>query len=218
MEDLTDNEAEEQLRRWWRENWLWIVGGVAVGLALLWGWQYWKDSKLAAAQQQESAYRGELESLARNQFDQAVSQAKMLRDRNPGSPYADQADLALARAALEEGKLDVAASHLKTVADSSKDAELRSIARTRLARVMIEQGKYDEAIALLDTGSAGSFLALYHDVRGDAYAGKGDAASARREYESALSAAKDGVDVDRGWIELKRDALPAQPAAGAAGK
>jgi predicted negative regulator of RcsB-dependent stress response len=145
-------------------------------------------------------------------------QAKALRDKNPGSPYADQADLALARAAIEDRKPDVAASHLKTVADGSKDAELRSIARTRLARVLIEQGKYDEAIALLDTGTAGSFLALYHDVRGDAYAGKGDAASARREYDSALSAAKEGVEVDRAWIELKRDALPALPATGATGK
>ena len=48
MEDLTDNEQEEQLRRWWSENWLWIVGGIALGLALLWGWQYWQGSKVAA--------------------------------------------------------------------------------------------------------------------------------------------------------------------------
>jgi predicted negative regulator of RcsB-dependent stress response len=218
VEDLTDNEAEEQLRRWWSENWLWILGGIAVGLALLWGWQYWQKSKLEAAQQQEAAYRTELESLGRNQFDQAAAQAKALRDKNPTSPYADQADLALARAAIEDRKLDVAAMHLKTVADGSKDAELRSIARTRLARVLIEQGKYDESLALLDTGCAGSYLALYHDIRGDAYAAKGDAAAARREYDSAISAAKDDVQVDTAWIELKRDALPAAPAAVAAAK
>ena len=29
VEDLSDNEREEQLRRWWSDNWLWIVGGVA---------------------------------------------------------------------------------------------------------------------------------------------------------------------------------------------
>lgn len=218
MEDLTDNEREEQLRRWWSENWLWILGGIAVGLALLWGWQYWQKSRLIAAQQQQAAYEGELQSLGRHQFDQAAAQAKTLRDQNPSSPYADQADLALARAAIEDRKLDVAVTHLKAVADGSKDTELRSIARTRLARVLIEQGKHDESLALLDTASAGSYLALYHDIRGDAFAAKGDPAAARREYDSALSAAKDDVQVDRAWIELKRDALPAAPAAAAAAK
>jgi predicted negative regulator of RcsB-dependent stress response len=218
VEDLSDNEREEQLRRWWSENWLWILGGIVVGLALLWGWQYWQKSKLEAAQQQEAAYQAELDSLGRNQFDQAVAQVKALRDKHPTSPYADQAELALARAAIEARKLDVAVTHLKAVADGSKDAELRSIARTRLARVLIEQGKYDESLALLDTASAGSFLPLYHDVRGDAFAGKGDAAAARREYGSALAAAKDDVEVDRAYIELKRDALPAAPATGAAVK
>jgi predicted negative regulator of RcsB-dependent stress response len=218
VEDLTDNEAEEQLRRWWSENWLWIIGGIAVGLALLWGWQYWQKSRLEAAQKQQAAYVAELGSLSRNKFDEAVAEAKALREQSPTSPYADQADLALARAAIEGRKLDVAVTHLKAVADGSKDAALRSIARTRLARVLIEQGKYDESIALLDTASAGSFLALYHDVRGDAYAAKGDAAAARREYDSALAEAKDSVQVDRAYIELKRDALPAAPPTGAAGK
>ena len=99
MEDLTDNEHEEQLRRWWSENWLWIVGGIALGLALLWGWQYWQRSKVAAAQREEAAYAAVLDSLGKNQFDQAALQAKALRDDRATSPYADQADLALARAA-----------------------------------------------------------------------------------------------------------------------
>jgi predicted negative regulator of RcsB-dependent stress response len=218
VEDLTDNEREEQLRRWWSENWLWIVGGIALGLALLWGWQFWKQSKMEAAQKDDAAYVAALESLSRNQYDQAVTQAKALRDVHPSSPYADQADLALARAAVESRKLDDAVKHLKAVADGSKDAELRAIAKSRLARVLIEQGKYDEAVALLDVASAGSYTALFHEIRGDAFAGKGDGAAARREYESALAAAKDNVDVDRSFIELKRDALPAAPAAPAAGK
>ena len=35
VEDLSDNEREEQLRRFWAENWLWIVGGIALGAANL---------------------------------------------------------------------------------------------------------------------------------------------------------------------------------------
>ena len=212
MEDLTDNEQEERLRRWWSENWLWIVGGIALGLALRWGWQYWQGSKVAAAQREETAYAAVLESLGKNQFDQASTQAEAMRAERPASPYADQADLALARAAIEARKFDDAAQRLRTVADGSKDAELRGIAKSRLARVLIEQGKFDESLALLDLASAGSFAAQYHDVRGDAFAGKGDPAAARREYDAALAAAKDDVRIDTAYVELKRDALPAATA------
>jgi predicted negative regulator of RcsB-dependent stress response len=218
VEDLTDNEQEEQLRRWWGENWLWIVGGIALGLALLWGWQYWQRTKAAGAQQEETAYVAVLASLSRNQLDQAAVQGKELRDKHPTSPYADQADLALARAAVESRNLDDAARRLRAVADGSKDAELRTMARTRLARVLIEQGKFDESVALLDVAGAGSYAALYHDLRGDAFAGKGDAAAARREYDAALGAAQGDIEIDRAYVELKRDGLTAAPAAGAAVK
>ena len=220
MEDLTDNEQEERLRRWWSENWLWIVGGIALGLAMLWGWQYWQRSKVDAAQREEAAYEAVIDSLGKKQFDQAAQQAKALREDRATSPYADLADLALARAAVESRKYDDAAQRLKSVADGSKDAGLRTAARTRLARLRIEQGKFDESLALLDTASAGEYAALYHDIRGDAFAGKGDPAAARREYEAALAAAKGDVRIDTAFIELKQSALPAAaaPVAGASGK
>ena len=160
MEDLTDNEQEARLRRWWSENWLWIVGGIVLGLALLWGWQYWQRSKVDAAQREEAAYAAVLDSLGKNQFDQAALQAKALRADRATSPYADLADLALARAAVESRKFDDAAQRLKAVAEGSKDPGLRTAARTRLARVLIEQGKFDESLTLLDVASAGEYAAL----------------------------------------------------------
>jgi predicted negative regulator of RcsB-dependent stress response len=79
--------------------------------------------------------------------------------------------------------------------------------------VLVEQGKHDEAIALLDPAQAGAFAALFHDIRGDAYAAKGDAASAKREFEAALAAGDEALGVDRAFIELKRDATPLAVAA-----
>lgn len=213
MEDLTDNEAEEQLRRWWSENWLWIVGGIALGLALLWGWQYWQSSRMAQAEHDIAAYQSVITALGQDKFDQAVVEAKALRDEHPTSPYADQSDLALARMAIEQRKLEDAAQHLRLVMDGSKDAELRLVARSRLARVLIEQAKYDDALGLLAVADAGSYAALYHDLRGDAYLGKGDAAAARREYDEALASQNAEAGLDRPYVELKRDALPAVAAA-----
>jgi len=216
VEDLTDNEAEEQLRRWWSENWLWILGGLALGMAVLWGWQFWQRSRVEQAQQDVAAYQSVISSLGRGQYDEAAVAAKALRDRRPTSPYADQSDLVLASAAVQERKLDEAAQHLKAVMDGAKDAELRAVARSRLARVLLEQSKYDDALALLAVEDAGSFAPLYHELRGDAYAAKGDASSSRSEYDAALAAQNASAGLDREYVELKRDALPPAAAVGTA--
>jgi len=216
VEDLTDNEREEQLRRWWSDNWAWIIGGVALGLALLAGWQYWQRHQLQSAERDEASYLAVIEALGLDQRDEAARQATELRERRPGSPYADQADLALARAAVDRREFDEAARLLRSVADRTDDAELRSVARARLARILLEQGKHDDALALLDAGQAGAFAPLFHEIRGDAFAAKGDVQGARQEYEAALVA--DGAEsgIDKAFVELKRDALGAAAAPAAA--
>jgi predicted negative regulator of RcsB-dependent stress response len=219
VEDLTDNEREEQLRRWWSDNWAWIIGGVALGLAILGGWQYWQRHQLQSTEQDQASYRAVLVALGRDQRDEAVKQATELRTRRPGSPYADQSELALARAAVDGRDFDEAARLLKGVADGSKDPELRQVAKTRLARVLLEQGKHDEALALLDASQAGAFGGLVHEIRGDALAAKGDAAAARTAYDAALAASGPESGLDSAFIELKRDALAqsvAPPVAAAA--
>ena len=212
MEDLSDNEREEQLRRFWPENWLWIVGGIALGLGALAGWQYYEKSKLTAAENDEAAYVALLESLSKDAKDEATKKADDLRALHPKSPYADQTDLALARYAVDKGDWETATKRLRTVADASRDPELRQIAQARLARVLSEQGKHEEALKLLDVSKAGAFGPLYHEARGDVLAAKGDAAGARQAYDAALAAtttAEQADAIDRAFVELKRDALPA---------
>jgi predicted negative regulator of RcsB-dependent stress response len=211
VEDLSDNEREEQLRRWWADNWLWIIGGIALGLGALAGWNYWQASKLKASELDEASYLAVLDALGRNDKDAAIKRATDLRKLHPKSPYADQSDLALARFAIDQRDFDGAAQRLRAVADSSRDAELRLIATTRLARVLAEQGKHDEALKLLDVAQAGSFAPLYHDLRGDILAARNDAAGARAAYDAALAAtaADPPQGFDRAYVELKRDALPA---------
>ncbi len=216
MEDLTDNEREEQLRRWWSDNWAWIIGGVALGLALLAGWQYWQRYQVQRAEQDEESFRAVVNSLDQNKREEALKQAGELRNRRPDSPYADQADLALARAAVETREFDQAVTYLRRVADGSRDPELRRVAQSRLARVLIQQGKADEALSMLDAGQAGAFAPLFHEVRGDAYVAKGDPVAARHEYDEALQAVGNDIGLDREYVELKRDELaaaaPSEPA------
>jgi predicted negative regulator of RcsB-dependent stress response len=218
VEDLSDNEREEQLRRFWADNWLWIVGGIALGLGGLAGWQYWQQSKLNASERDQASYVEVLDSLGKNDKDAAAKKAADLRSLHPKSPYADQADLALARYAVDTRDFDEAAKRLRTVADTSRDLELRLIARSRLARVLAAQDKHDEALKLLDVTNAGSFTPIFHEIRGDVLAAKGDVAGARGAYDAALAAttADQLQAFDREYVELKRDALPAAAVAASA--
>jgi predicted negative regulator of RcsB-dependent stress response len=38
-EYLDEREQAEQLKQWFKENWLWMVAGIGLGLGGLYGWQ-----------------------------------------------------------------------------------------------------------------------------------------------------------------------------------
>src|SRR5215831_9872446 len=167
-EYLSDREQEEALRNWWHENWRWIVSGVAVGAAILAGWNYWQryhEQEEAAASQ---AYRELTTALASNNTDKVEATVKNLDSQYAGSPYDDQAHLLLAQSHVNGGRFEQAATELKFVADKSKDSALAQIAKLRLARVQIQLGHYDDALALLDVSKAGAFTAQVNRIRGDA--------------------------------------------------
>ena len=209
MEDLSDIERAEQVRTFVRENLWFALLALALGVAAVTGFKYWQAKRTGGAEQAESEYAAVITALSSGQREQAGELAKELRAKHAGSPYADQADLAIAKLAVARRDYDDAAKVLRSVMDGAKDPLLRQVARTRLARVLIEQGKHDDALALLPIADAGAFQSLYHDVRGDAYAAKGDAASARTEYTAALEKDSAASGLDSAYVALKRDALPA---------
>jgi predicted negative regulator of RcsB-dependent stress response len=217
VEDLSDNERAEQLRGFLRENLPFLLLAIAIGIGGVAGFRYWQSHQRGDAEAGAAAYESVLSALSANQREQAEQRALELRKSHPKSPYADQADLALARAAVARRDYDAASRLLRGVLDGAGDSELRHVARTRLARVTIEQGRYDDAVALLPTADAGAFSGLYHEIRGDALAAKGDADTARSEYAAALSVAAEESGLDSAFIALNRDSLPTDSPAAVTG-
>jgi predicted negative regulator of RcsB-dependent stress response len=129
----------------------------------------------------------------------------------PNSPYADQAQLVLARLAIDANQEAGAVGPLQEVIDHSKDVELKHIARLRLARVQIDQGKPDEALQTL-ADPAGTFAARYDEVRGDAYYAKKDPAQAAELYRKALGEG-DPQSMDSALLALKIADLGLTPGA-----
>jgi len=221
---LTDRDQEEALRNWWRENWKWILAGVALGLGLLAAYQYWQTYQAQRASAAAKVYADLQKALTSNDLDQAGRLLTDLASDHPKSGYTQQGHLLLAKRAADAGKFEDAIKHLRDVAGTSGDEELAQVARLRLARLLIQTGKHEEVLQSLNVEKAGAFSAQVHEIRGDALVAKGDAQGARAEYAAALEPDAKG-QIDRPTVELKlRDvggevpAAPAKPAPAAAAK
>lgn len=211
---LTDDEQWEAIKRQFRENGAWVVAGVALGAAILFGYRYYEfrvaDRDLKAGAQFDAMTA----ALDRDDRNGAQGLAAAIVKGYASTPYADQAQLVLARLAVDGGKPADAVAPLTIVMNGSKDKELQTVARLRLARVQIEMGKPDDAMATLATGETGAFKGRFHEVRGDALYAKKDVAGAAREYRAAIEAG-DGRSEDQ-VLELKLADLGAPPAASTA--
>jgi predicted negative regulator of RcsB-dependent stress response len=211
---LSDEEREEALLEWWRENWRWIISGIVLGMALLVGWHYWTGYRQHQAEAAGALY-GQVEAAA-NANDAATAQKLLdqLAADHDKSPYAQQARLLVARLDVEAGRMAEAESLLRDVMNKSQDKELADIATLRVARLMIQQGRHDDAVKLLEPLTEGGFGAQAREIRGDALLGKGDREGARAEYAAALASVD--AQIDRQMVELKlQDVGGVAPAAAA---
>ncbi len=216
---LSEREQWEALKRWLRENGPWIVAGVAVGVAGLFGWQWWNGHVSKVSAEASAKYEQLIVDFGRNDQSSALSTLGELERDYSSTPYVDQARLAAARFYVENNQLDKAATELDTVSRQSKDKQLAVVARLRLARVQIAQQKPDDALATLNAiTDPGAFGPRIHEIRGDADLAKGDKAGALAEYRVARTMDMGGGGGGESLLDLKisdlvADAAPLAPGA-----
>jgi predicted negative regulator of RcsB-dependent stress response len=193
-EYLTDDEQLEAVKRAFSEYAPWILGGVVLGVGGWFGIQSYRSHQNALAMQAAEQFTQMTDALQVNDGKKSRQIADGIIKNYPRSPYADQAQLTIARIDVEENKPAEAAAPLTEVMNNSKDAELTQIARLRLARILIDQGKPDDAIKTLAQGTPAKFAGQYHEVHGDALYAKKDIAGAIAEYKQALGSSDGGAD------------------------
>jgi predicted negative regulator of RcsB-dependent stress response len=211
-EYYSEKEQWEALKRWFRENGLWIVAGIAVGAAAIGGWN-WRNAHIDKVNAEASGkYEQMLTAFERGDHSGALVMLGELERDYASTPYVDQAKLAAARVYVESNQLDKAAAELQAVSQHSKDKPLALVARLRLARVQIAQQKPDDALATLNGVQPGAFGPRFHEVRGDANLAKGDKAGALTEYRAARAMDMGGGGRDTALLDLKISDLVADAA------
>lgn len=209
-EFLSEKEQIDQIRDWWRENGWYLIGGVALGVIVLLGWNRYNAYQDAQAEAAAALYVELRQAAADDAPGDARNLLAQLRENYPGSPYTDHGGLLVAIIRMEAGQMNGAMDELRQVMEGTSDPELGLIARLRLARVLANEEMYDEALATLDV-DAGSFSGRYNEVRGDVYVALGDPVNAQAAYNAALTAQESNL-VDRNLVQMKLEDLPAAEA------
>jgi predicted negative regulator of RcsB-dependent stress response len=188
MEQYTDDERVEDLKRWWKENGTSIIAGIGLGLVAIFGWQYWGSYRNAKAEQASQAYDAFVVAVEKPDADQARQRGQALLTDFPKSPYTTLAALRLAKLASDGGDTATAIQRLEWVIENAKLDELKDIARLRLARALFAAGRPSDAEQQLARVTTPSLTAEREELRGDLALAGNDPAKARTAYAAALAA------------------------------
>ncbi|NWN83516.1 MAG: tetratricopeptide repeat protein, partial [Halomonas sp.] len=185
----TEEEQVEALKRWWKENGLSLVAGVALAAAGVLGWNTWQSYQDNQATAASMRYQQLINLTAGNDLDasqlpEARTLVREIVDEHGETLYADLARLVDARLAVAQDDLAGARDRLQALADTDSSDYVSGLARLRLARLLVADGDADGALSALQNGVPEALAAQRAEVRGDAYHAlerRDDAATAWRE-------------------------------------
>jgi predicted negative regulator of RcsB-dependent stress response len=188
MEQYTDDERVEDLKKWWKENGASIIVGIALGVIAIFGWRYWSSHRDTQAETASRAYDAFVAAAEKPDADPARQRGQALLTDFPKSPYATLAALRLAKLAVDGGDTATASQRLEWVIGNARSDELKDIARLRLARVKFAAGQIAEAEKLLDGITTASLSAEREELKGDLSLAGNNPEKARTAYAAALAA------------------------------
>lgn len=199
---MDEHEQGERVRAWLRENGGAIIGGVAIGLALLFGWQWWGQQRVEKQHTAATQFQALQDAVERQDRDAVDALVASITGDFSGSPYSAFALMQLAEQQLAAGELAAAVESLRRAEAEAGDPALADLARVRLARVLIAQEQAEAALAELGKLTPDGFTAAAAELRGDALQMLGRRDEAREAY---LAAARkmDAFSPGRRLVEMK---------------
>lgn len=187
-EYMTDEEQVERIKKWWSDNGSSVIAGLVIGIGGLAGWRFYVDYQTNNAAEASAHFNQALSSLEANKTDATLEQANLVLGDYASTPYAELAQLALAKAYVASEKYEEAAQTLQKLIDDSNEEGMQTIARMRLAAVQQQMGQLDQALSTLGAEYPEQFSAAVEELKGDLLAAQGSAEQARAAYQKARMA------------------------------
>ena len=200
---VTDEQQAEKVKQWWSDNGRYLIAGVVMGLAILYGWNTWKDYRVNQARNASEIFATLEKAVDSKEVKQAEDAEWTLLEKYRSTAYAAMGELEIARLYVAENDLTKAAEKLNWVIDHASLTEAQEIATLRLAQVLVDDGKAEAALSLMEQSLPASYVSLREEVRGDAYRAQGKVDAAREAYDRALLTAGGNAE----YLQLKRDDL-----------
>jgi predicted negative regulator of RcsB-dependent stress response len=199
---MDEHEQGERVRAWLRENGAAIVTGVAIGLAGLFGWQWWSQAQVQKRYDAAAQYEALQDAVERNDRDAVDALASSLVSDFGNTSYAALALLQQAERELDAGQMAAARDTLEQALGQSRNAAITDLARVRLARVLIALEDPAAALQRLDAVAGSGYVAVVAELRGDALQALGRRDEARAAYADAVESL-DAFSPGRRLVEMK---------------
>lgn len=202
IDDQEEYEQGEQVRIWLRNNGSSVIGGIAVGLALIAGWQWWQRKQELHSQDAAAAYAALTDTVRDNGDEKRIATlANSLRIDYGKTTYATLAALRVAAHQMGRSDAKAALATLDAVR-STTEPDLAALVRVRAARVLLALGRPADALARVQPVQETDYASVVGEIRGDAERTLGHLDAARQDYTDALSHLPAGAP-NRDVLEMK---------------
>ena len=190
----TEEEQVAAIKRWWKQNGTSTIAGVVIGIAIIFGWNYYKENAKDKANQTSALYDQLQISLSKGNNESVQKIAEKISNDHGSTAYASYAALLLAKTKVQQNDLEAAKSILEQQMNSAGSNEIRSLARIRLVKLLKATGEYEKGLQLIaevDPVTTKGFSASYDELTGDLYVALDRLGEARTAYQTAL---REGAD------------------------
>jgi predicted negative regulator of RcsB-dependent stress response len=208
--DYDEHEQSERVRSWLSQNGTSLLTGILMGLALVFGWQWWQNRGGQHREEASGQYASLDTALEAKDAAKAKVLAGQLGEKFGDTGYATLASLRQAAFLHEAGKGAEALAVLRSARAKEKDASIVEIIDIRIARLLLIDGKADEAARELAKLNNPHFVQVVDELRGDVAIARGQRDEARKDYERALGRL-DQAAPTRPLLELKLIDAGGQP-------
>jgi len=161
VNDLSEKEQLDEMRAWWAEYGRYVITGLVLGGAIIFGWNQWQSSIANSRTEASMLFEEVMTAVQSGDLDAAEAAAVTVFAEYQQTVYPGQTRLAMARLYMDKGRDQDAVEVLRELLGPGRESEIQLVARLRLAKILQYQNKPDEVVDLLADREAGGFSARY---------------------------------------------------------